>query len=503
MVLATEHVLTRSWCLIEIFEAVRQGKPVIFMSVEGKGFELQPARVALGSLEETLADVNPATLDDLAEYFASEQSVERNGPVSLGMLANTVLSVLPSGDSQMQRLNLHHTDNRIAAEVTDLVEAMAEQTGRTLQWKNRVTLTRIQLQSSSRLQLQSSASSHSPSRQGSRRPTLSGRRLSLSALSGRQGHDPQDQQQGGKWFLCHHRAEAMVHARSMQTWIGQLLRQPCFLNGASDQRGRGGGGERGGGGDGGGGGEGGGEGDGGGSGEGGGVLSAERLLLSALEEAKAARALLLVLTRGCMLRPWVLLECFVACIHSIPIVPVQVVGGGYDFGRARHTLANLRTALDEGNPGAAEAIDEALKPMGYTFDDLAHRLSTTIPHLISLPYSQSDSANQMTALVQDIVERVIKAQLTVQRNEAAARAAGTATAAKQQDERGGSFAFKPGATKQATTTGGGAGAVVSSTEMLSETFTPKHLPQEGMPLPQPAGHKPVLKLNLTPGQVRV
>ena len=35
--------------------------------------------------------------------------------------------------------------------MTDLVEVMAEQTGRTLQWKNRVQLSQLQLQSSSRL----------------------------------------------------------------------------------------------------------------------------------------------------------------------------------------------------------------------------------------------------------------------------------------------------------------------------------------------------------------
>ena len=54
------------------------------------------------------------------------------------MLANTVLSALPASESKMHIINLHSTDNRVIASVTDLVDAMAEHTGRKLTWKNKV-----------------------------------------------------------------------------------------------------------------------------------------------------------------------------------------------------------------------------------------------------------------------------------------------------------------------------------------------------------------------------
>ena len=42
------------------------------------------------------------------------------------------------------------------------------------------------------------------------------------------------------WFLAHHRAEAFLHARSLQTWLATLLKEPAFVsdeNGAGEARG--------------------------------------------------------------------------------------------------------------------------------------------------------------------------------------------------------------------------------------------------------------------------
>lgn len=58
----------------------------------------------------------------------------------------------------------------------------------------------------------------------------------------------------------------------------------------------------------------------------------------------------------------------------------------YLTGATLSNHARLAQSLDEQNPGASAALEEALTPMGYTLDDLAGRLRETIPHLISLPY---------------------------------------------------------------------------------------------------------------------
>ena len=173
----------------------------------------------------------------------------------------------------------------------------------------------------------------------------------------------------GGWFVCHHRSNAFLHARSLQTWITTALREAAFVNGDQTDD-----------------------------------------LSAIMAEVARSKALLLVLTEGCLLRPWVLLEAFWACVHDVPLVPLFVEGGGYDYATARQTLGTLRACLDEHSPGAVEVIDAALVPHGFDFSDVATRLHATIPHLISLPYSPHDSTNHMLALIADIVERVRRAR---------------------------------------------------------------------------------------------
>ena len=461
-------------------------KPVIFMCISGKGFTLSGARHLLAHLETELSAQSPSTIFELEAYFRSPASVARNGEVSMGMLANTVASTLPSADHQMMRLNLHLTDNRITADITDLIEAMAERTGRRLHWKNRLQLSRLQLASSARTAATSTRSGTSKStRRGSAKNTAD-----------------TDDDSTGAWFLCHHRASAHMHARSLQGWISSVLHEPCFLNSAGGRE-RGGGGGGSGGGSGGdasrGGGAGGGTADGGVEGGVEGGSAAE--IADILARVQKAKCLLLFLTgpkADCLLRPWLLLECFVACVANVPIVPLQVVSGGYDYAAARTTLGNLRETLDTHNPGAVEAIGAALAPLGHTFDDLAAQLQETIPHLISLPYSHSDSANQMLALVQDIVERITRAD-GVPRRSLTRQATNTAFAAtrfgSRVKSRGGDDNHSANGAGCVTTSGTNVGVG----EKPSGTATCTSLQLSKVP----AVHLPVPKLSTTPGHVKV
>jgi len=125
-----------------------------------------------------------------------------------------------------------------------------------------------------------------------------------------------------------------------------------------------------------------------------------------LTEVSNAKVVVLFLTPHVLQRPWVLLECFWACVHHVPIVPVQVKGIAYDHAAARRTLANLHTALEEANPGSKQAITKVLAPLGYTMRDLCVTLHGELPHLITLPYDPHDSSHRMSEMIQDILERI-------------------------------------------------------------------------------------------------
>ena len=189
--------------------------------------------------------------------------------------------------------------------------------------------------------------------------------------------------------------------------------------------------------------------------------------------------------------------------------------------------------------------------MGYTLDDLAGRLRETIPHLISLPYSPSDSANQMLALVQDLLERVAKAQrIARQQREELARAkeegateggvkeSGTKeSGAKEEGKKENGKSRTRGKGSKATPSrahngvemanGNGAatsdkGAAASEKSfkgLASDTFTPKRkqlppslalpqglalpVPKEGAPGQAGAPRAAVPKLSTMPGHIRV
>ena len=75
--------------------------------------------------------------------------------------------------------------------------------------------------------------------------------------------------------------------------------------------------------------------------------------LSAVEQAKSG-SLILLQTKGVLTRPWCLLEVYWATRCRIPIVPVFLSNGGYDYEASRRLLADLRTGLASLNPGPAK-----------------------------------------------------------------------------------------------------------------------------------------------------
>ena len=78
-------------------------------------------------------------------------------------------------------------------------------------------------------------------------------------------------------------------------------------------------------------------------------------LVKNLEALQSSRALVLVLSKHVLERPWVIVEVYEALSRRMPIVCVNIAGGGYDYAQASRYLANLEEELED---DAAEKVRE-------------------------------------------------------------------------------------------------------------------------------------------------
>ena len=65
-------------------------------------------------------------------------------------------------------------------------------------------------------------------------------------------------------------------------------------------------------------------------------------------DVKKSKVLVALLSKGYLTRPYCLLELYTAITNDIPIVPVVIVGGGYDFKNANKFL-ETETTLEKAN----------------------------------------------------------------------------------------------------------------------------------------------------------
>jgi len=125
-----------------------------------------------------------------------------------------------------------------------------------------------------------------------------------------------------------------------------------------------------------------------------------------------SEAIVLIQTESVLCNAHNLLELYTALHHRIPIVPLTVEGGGYDFGKAASLLKDLNGLLppDELHelerllaigavPRTAEEIAEP-----PTVASVQELLSKSIPYLLSKHYNPLGSEAHLSAIVQDVIK---------------------------------------------------------------------------------------------------
>mmetsp|Transcript_21131 Transcript_21131/g.45962 ORF Transcript_21131/g.45962 Transcript_21131/m.45962 type:complete len:749 (+) Transcript_21131:79-2325(+) len=369
VLLATEGVLLRPWCLLELYQAYKLGIPILIMEVDAPRhrFDKTAAKRFLRNLEVDLPQLNPGAIEEITKHLAKVGDT-----VSIRDFRDTLLDALePQLSTATDQLKFHPwgTDNTVLADATDLIMAMARATEREVKLQRPSPPRNIVL-CHAICEFTKQQISRASRKKASQRPSTRRRKTSLGTLSGRSASsfgEYEDVQYA--LFISYFREEAGCDARLLQLMLVRKLDRPVFLD-ATD-------------------------------------ADDIRKILSA--GVCHSDALVLVQTAGVLHRPWCLLEVYTAIRNRVPVLPLLIEGGGYNFDEARAHLADLGASLDRTNAGTAAALRELLAsgvvPLPpdaapATLEDMSLVLSKSIPFLISGAFNPAGSENHVAAAVQ-------------------------------------------------------------------------------------------------------
>ena len=120
--------------------------------------------------------------------------------------------------------------------------------------------------------------------------------------------------------------------------------------------------------------------------------------------AQSAEAVAVLLTKNCLRDPCVLVELFHALQQGKPIVPICLLGHGYDFKGGSELLGDLATRL---TPEELAGLNKALANISDgSVEDVQTALATTLPRLIAVNWEPEGGKNQLDATVTNVLARL-------------------------------------------------------------------------------------------------
>ena len=385
VVLATKGVLTRPWCLLEMWEAAVNQIPIVLFPVVGGGWTPDDARTLLSDLMGQMQARNPTCMaevmahvgrqgvtdvreveDVLLAHIGLVSSLERPGrPASMDLdrrlcahLKRDVVELaswLPAHNKVVgQRLSFTSwqswgSDNQVIASVQTLVGECALALGRakpewTDTWASsaRSSDARGRASVSDSASIRAGLSSHISRgllRRPAQAPSNAGGRLLIICARGECGGPSRLlQRQLGDKLQC----EVVIGSDDVDTWRGEV--------------------------------------------------------------ESATRGVALLQTQSVLRDPVRLLQLFQAVQLRLPFVCVNVVGGGYDFAEVKPLLLSLSNELPSSEMATLRA---ELAAHGNGAGQLGSLLSDTICHTLSVFFNPSAASDMMVeAAIKDILEKL-------------------------------------------------------------------------------------------------
>jgi len=403
VLLCTKGLLTRPWCLLELYEARRYGIPVIPVVMSGRGFSMKEASHFLRNLETELERENPGAIGVIQEFLdpgvtfrtfadsvmlalgmhpgvpppnaarralttrkfvqssrtmavASVKRISKVQPPSVPPpAASPVIDEATKNwmihDENVLHFNPFGTDNQVLADTTDIISRMAQLTGRSLRW-HKPRRSKKSLEISKRASRRVSMFS----RKGSARQSGSGKEYAA--------------------FISYYRDEGGPHARLLHMRLEEAIKGRVFLDATAN------------------------------------VLSIEQIVTQGVAKSEA---IVFVQTKNVLTRPWCLLELYEAIRLGVPIIPIHVADGGYDFAKAKALLEDL-SKIDEVNPGGHAVLIEQLEQRELSLEDMQSTLATTLPNIIAVHFNPAGSDNHQNAVISDVVNKMQRTKAAAKSN---------------------------------------------------------------------------------------
>ena len=389
VVLATKGVLTRPWCLLEMWEAAVNQIPIVLFPVVGGGWTPDDARTLLSDLmgqmqsrnqwcmAEVMAHVGRQGVTDVREvedvllaHIGLVSSLERPGrPASMDLdrrlcahLKRDVAELaswLPAHNKVVeQRLSFTSwqswgSDNQIIASVQTLFGECTLALGRakpewTDPWASsaRSSDARDSANVSGRASIREELSSH-----------ISCGLLGCWCWPGQAPSDA-----GGRLLIICARNECGGPARLLQRQLVDELQ--CDV-----------------------------------------VIGSDDVDTWCGEVESATRGVVLLQTQSVLRNAVRLLQLFEAVEQRLPLVCVNVVGGGYDFAQIKPLLLSLSSELHSSEMATLRA---ELAAHGNGVGQLGSLLSDTICHTLSVLFNPAASDVVMEAAIKDILQKLTR-----------------------------------------------------------------------------------------------
>jgi len=377
VLLASNGVLTRPWCLIELLETVRRNIPVVVVRTSRSTFSFSAGREFVANLEDEMQRLNPGGLSFLRGRLGELDELKE--AVSYILEQNERLSVA----DRPLLFESGAGDQMTVAMMMDIVERMLQVTGRHrsswtsaggdhLKRKQRTTrkntLPRVGREFSRNVSIGSSRDPKSP--MGLR--NVSCRRMSAHSLSNFLRAQKESDNLESAVFLCCSRKDAIYDARVLRCELAVRLGRGCTIGGRKGNHQR------------------------------------------DVEFLQRSDLFLVLLTKNLTTDTSALLQIFMALEFGIPMATLILTGAGYDYEAAATAYHRLPEALEENEPGSSLSLKKKL-PDRVTVAQVGEKIHASLTAIIAIAWSPAWSDNAFGAVVDEIIARMRKRQSSIRK----------------------------------------------------------------------------------------